>query len=73
MPGSVKARAFVSYFGNENVSTKRAPKAGAPSGRMAQYLAIAAMLVGWFPIIGFSTQFEPAPVALRAKRSPERH
>jgi hypothetical protein len=21
------------------------------------------MLIGWFPIIGFSTQFEPEPVA----------
>jgi hypothetical protein len=32
------------YFGNRNVSTNRAPQAGAPSGRTAQYFAIAAML-----------------------------
>jgi hypothetical protein len=40
---------------------------------MAQYCAIAAMLIGWYPIMDFFTQFEPAPIPLRAKRSPERH
>jgi hypothetical protein len=41
----------LSHFGNKNVSTNRAPQAGAPSGRTAQYFAIAAMLIGWLPIL----------------------
>ena len=57
-PLSSGGRESVGYLGNRNVSTNRAPQAGAPSGRTAQYLPIAATLIGWLPIL--STWLTPA-------------
>jgi hypothetical protein len=57
----------VAHLGNRKVSTNRAPQAGAPSGRTAQYFAIAAMLIGWLPILtGPAAQQHPA--AARPRR-----